>query len=506
MITQKIAKRRPVVFFIAGMMFLAQGCGKYLSVMPDDRTTINSGEKLELLLASAYIGTPHYAFTETMSDNAEDDGKINRFNQINDFAYKWEVNNIDEDEDSPLGYWAGCYQSIAVANQVLASIKELGNLPEYNAAKGEALLIRAYNHFMLVNLWAKSYHPQTAANDPGIPYVLEPEEEPFKKYTRNSVQEVYDYIEQDLLAGLPLVGNNYTAPKYRFTPEAAQAFAARFYLYRGLDGDWKRVIDHASSILTAPASQIRDRVGKYEVIGFTENQLEYSAPEDPANILIAASPSVYARYYASSPGRFTMTQQLMQSIFNVGTNPFGINWAYTYYQYEIGGTQFIPKYNEHFVYTNQAAGIGNPYLQHVVFAYDEVFLNRIEAYTMLGNFESALSDLGVYFERKLRGYSRSTQPVTDALIMNTYGIPANKFAPHYALTERQRAYVNCVAELKRGEYIHEGMRWFDIRRLNIPVKHPLIPKDTLVLDQNDPKRIMQIPATAQSSGLAPNER
>ncbi|XLL74012.1 RagB/SusD family nutrient uptake outer membrane protein, partial [Myroides odoratimimus] len=37
--------------------------------------------------------------------------------------------------------------------------------------RAEALLARAYNHFMLVNLWAKHYNPATAESDLGIPYV-----------------------------------------------------------------------------------------------------------------------------------------------------------------------------------------------------------------------------------------------------------------------------------------------------------------------------------------------
>lgn len=493
-------------FLIAGALLLSQGCDKYLSVMPDDRTRIDSREKLELLLASAYNVTPHYAFTEPMTDNATDGGKINRFNQINDLSYKWGVNDLDEDEDSPLYFWVGCYQAIAVANQVLASIREMGDLPEHRAAKGEALLIRAYNHFMLVNLWAKPYNPQTAESDFGIPYVLEPEEEPFKKYARNTVAEVYAYIEQDLLEGLTYAVRDYVAPKYRFTPEAGKAFATRFYLYRGEAADWERVIAYASELLTSPLHQIRDWTGGYSRLGPNDMEFIYSAPEEPANILVAASPSYYNRYYAGSPGRFTMTPELIYSIFSPAANPFGTSWAYEYFQYEIGGTQFVPKFNEHFIFSNAAANIGNGYLQHVLFAYDEVFLNRIEAYAMLDNFDAATADLGIYFERKLHGYSRNAQPVTNELIVSTYGSADGEFSPHYGLTEQQCAYVKCVAELRRREYLHEGLRWFDIRRLNIPVRHDIIPQETLVLAPDDSKRVMQIPATAQESGLKPNVR
>ena len=74
-----------------------------------------------------------------------------------------------------------------------------------DAVKGEAYLTRAYGHFMLVNLFAKHYDPETAAQDPGVPYVLEPETEFIKEYSRGTVEDVYDNIEDDLEEGLDLV-------------------------------------------------------------------------------------------------------------------------------------------------------------------------------------------------------------------------------------------------------------------------------------------------------------
>ncbi|NHW59565.1 RagB/SusD family nutrient uptake outer membrane protein, partial [Escherichia coli] len=71
------------------------------------------------------------------------------------------------------------------------------------ALYGEALLVRAYLHFMLVNIWAEAYSPNSTAL--GIPYVTQPEKKALPEYKRLTVAQVYDKIEEDLLLGLAAV-------------------------------------------------------------------------------------------------------------------------------------------------------------------------------------------------------------------------------------------------------------------------------------------------------------
>ena len=74
-------------------------------------------------------------------------------------------------------------------------LKEKEQQAQKRAAESEALLTRAYAHFMLVNLFAKHYDQTTASSDPGIPFVDTPETVFIQQYERNSVQQVYDRIE-----------------------------------------------------------------------------------------------------------------------------------------------------------------------------------------------------------------------------------------------------------------------------------------------------------------------
>ena len=114
----------------------------------------------------------------------------------------------------------------------LQAIEEMGDPVSLNPQKGEALLCRAYWHFVLANTFCMPYNAQTAATDMGIPYILVPETKPMELPSRGTIAEVYAQIAKDLEKGLPLIDEDiYSVPKYHFNRKAAYAFATRFYLY-----------------------------------------------------------------------------------------------------------------------------------------------------------------------------------------------------------------------------------------------------------------------------------
>jgi starch-binding outer membrane protein, SusD/RagB family len=50
------------------------------------------------------------------------------------------------------------------------------------------------------------------------------------------------------------------------------------------------------------------------------------------------------------------------------------------------------------------------------------------------------------------------------------------------------------------------MRWFDLKRYQLPVVHTTRTGETLTLAANDKRRLFQIPASALSAGVAQNPR
>jgi starch-binding outer membrane protein, SusD/RagB family len=66
--------------------------------------------------------------------------------------------------------------------------------------------------------------------------------------------------------------------------------------------------------------------------------------------------------------------------------------------------------------------------------------------------------------------------------------------------------IKAILYYKRAEFIHEGMRWFDILRYKMPVVHTTKDGQTLTLTADDLRKVLQIPQSTSLAGLAPNPR
>ncbi|MCP2025035.1 hypothetical protein L1276_000175 [Flavobacterium sp. HSC-32F16] len=474
-------------------------CDEFLSEIPDNRTQIDTPEKISELLVTAYPNKNYALMTETMSDNAFD-SETQLSDVDNRQSFNWEMQTqlgIDTESD----FWNASYEAIAAANQALKAIEELGSPSSLNPQKGEALIARAYNHFMLVSLWSNRYNPSTASTDLGIPYVTKPEDELLAKYKRNSVKEVFDFIEQDITEGMKYITNNYKEPKYHFTIDAAKAFASRFYVVKG---DWDKVLEYSKGLGAKPTT-LRDYVA-FNATPSAQKSLEYSKAEQPANLLVAYPNSIVGRGYSN---RFYLAENRADEILGSETNIWGKNWLiFTSSFYE--NNVLIPKYYEYFKYTNVTAGIGEAYTGVVLLSNDEFFLNRIEAYVMKNQFAEANAGLEYLFSLRTQGYNAATDKITETNIAAMYPVVANEFTPFYDLTPLQASYIKAITEARRREFIHEGLRWFDIKRFNLVVEH--ITKDngqpirTNILTKDDKRRALQIPQRASDNGIEKNPR
>ena len=207
------------ILILTAVIGLGSCSGDYLEEIPDNRTTIDSPEKIKELLVNAYPTALYAYFTELMSDNANDKGSGMGATQIALDSYFWNETFQSVNQDSPEYFWTETYSNIAVSNQALDAIEELAiDTEEIAALKAEARVTRAYAHFMLVNLWGKHYDPATASQDLGIPIVTEPENVVFKDYQRATVEEVYNFIEQEISEAIPNLNDTcllYTSPSPR---------------------------------------------------------------------------------------------------------------------------------------------------------------------------------------------------------------------------------------------------------------------------------------------------
>lgn len=479
---------------IAGLSLLSS-CNKFLDHSPDMRTELNSAEKVGELLATAYPQANYIPFTESISDNVADKGSGN-VELANSSPYFFKDDH-SSDTDSPVNYWNAAYKAISAANHALEVIEKHENEADYRAFKGEALVARAYAHFMLVTLFSQPYSPQTAGTAPGIPYVTTTEKIVLGHYQRKTTGYVYDRIEDDLKKGLPLIDDaKYKVPKYHFTRAAANAFASRFYLFKK---DYANAIKHANAVFSSSSIKPYLRpVNSTEYMSYQYNELQaqYTRAENPANILLIEAPTAWGRSYASY--RYGFNSELMSKLTN-SPNVTGGSWAYNIYGNET--VLNIPKFREHFVRLTLNAESGIPYNMIPVLSAEEVLFNRAEANAMLGNYEETIRDLNDFISSKF--IVSFSLPFYDA---PTLEINMDKLLDFYKSPDREQVLINCILDFKRVNFLFEGQRWFDIIRHGLPVVHKKSNGEVLVLSPRDPQRVFQLPEEAQTSGIELNPR
>jgi starch-binding outer membrane protein, SusD/RagB family len=465
-------------------------CKKFLEKNPDNRASLDNPDQVSQLLGTAYPQSNYMAFCESISDNVADKGTGGLdLTVVQPYFFK---DVTETEQDSPEGYWASCYTAIAAANQALVACAKAADTAKFSSQKGEALICRAYAHFMLVTLFSKAYNPNTATSDPGIPYVTTPEKVIYANYSRKTVSYVYEMIEKDLLAGLPLLDDTrYTVPRYHFTKAAANAFASRFFLYKQ---DYAKALSYANAVFstTNVTAILRPWNSTYLTLTYRELWARYAKATEPANLLLVETASLWARNYFSE--RYAMNADKRTEILNY--NMTGGSFAFTRQTYTIGTDNFmLPKINEYFVRASVNATIGFPYVMVPLFTTEEVLFNRIEANIYLDNLTEALQDLNAYASTRIYNYDAGAHAVT-----------ATKMQDYYGTTDARTAALYTLLDFKRAEFVQEGMRWFDLKRYNMPVTHTTADGQTLTLPPDDPRRLFQLPEAARLSGLTLNPR
>ncbi|WP_010520840.1 RagB/SusD family nutrient uptake outer membrane protein [Aquimarina agarivorans] len=477
-------------------------CEEFLSETPDNRLELNSIEKVAALSARAY-SQASVAFTDEMTDLAGPMGNRNGAGKIIDLggntielenrqAYKWEVITANDQNDTPNDYWNENYEAIAHSNQALQSLKTISGDPDpdhINAIKGEALLSRAYHHFMLVNLFGKHYDAATAATDLGIPYITEPEESFLPTYTRNTVQEVYDLVEKDLLEGLNLINTRFFegTTKFHFSKLSALAFASRFYLWKG---DYQKCIEFSDRFYDGKSPL--EFITNYDNVrgaGYNQTADNYNSPDDSSNLL-------FTQVFSTHQRRDTGFRLNDRELTDLLASPVGTHVGNTTGIWQVGTqARYLSRLREFFFRESLSATTGNPYFIEQLFKGEEVILNRAEAKLMLNQFDDALDDLNILVAAHYDG-----NVYTEDIINNS------TFDTARTLNEK---LLNIILEERKVQFLDHGLRWFDIKRYKIEITHELPLTEggeILTLEAEDLRKVLQIPQDAIDSGLAPNPR
>lgn len=531
--------KRNNIFYTAGLAAVMglslASCDNYLDVMPDNRTEVDTEDKVAALLTSAYPAISSYVIlNEVMSDQCDDLGDAyNSYTQrFVDQAFRWQ-DVTEETNDSPEMYWTYYYQCAAAANQALQSIEEMGGptTTKLKECKAEALLCRAYAHFMLANEFCMAYDPTTASTDLGITYSTEPETKLNPTYTRGTLAEVYEHIDADIQEALPMIGDtHYSVPKYHFNTQAAYAFAARFYLFYQ---KWDKTVEYANKVLgNNPTALLRDwaELQSWSVsANVSARGNVYINAAKNCNLLISSTISSAAFFNSNytQMTKYAHNEYLSQTECANATNIWGNDTLICEPLVFRGGAMnraLIIKYpagTDAFYVIDEVSGSGYFMTTSVPFKADELLLERAEAYVMLGENDKACADLTYW----MQNFVSTNKTLTPEMIktfydnMNYYTWDAPTLKRHLQPTfswdgegSLQEAMLHCVLNFKRIEGVHEGFRWWDNKRYGMTICHRVLSTDlkpmTLVdvLQPRDPRYAIQLPASVISAGLEANPR
>lgn len=455
---------------------LLGSCTKYLEINPDNRVRLTTVEDYQAVITGAYPQAYHH-FTELYTDNVRyyDYPSYNNANITSWLfpIYLWSDNYITNNAITPEAAWRKYYNDIYEANVVLEGIDQAtGDDALRQSVKGEAYMIRAYCHFMLVNIFAKHYNPQTAATDLGIPYMLESEKEPGQHYSRDAIQYVYDRIEEDAFKALGLIREEFMAvPKYHWSRASIHAFLSRFYLFKE---DWERSLYHSEEVFKLN-NNIRNLFADFDAYfatgdynGFANRYFE----THQSNVLLV---------------NYTLTWNTFER-----GSLYANEYRATFHANDVRGRIFTlwsaqtPNYMARKFRRNLPAD-GQSYADVGLFVVEEVMYNAAEASVRKDNpdFQYAIDKMNAILQQRWRPY----------VALNLADYPTQELLLEKIIDEKNR------------ELCYEGYRWFDVKRHNIHIRH-WDGTQYRELPPDDLRRAVQIPFAELEANpeMQPNPR
>lgn len=520
--------KKYIGFSIIALGLTLTSCDDWLDKLPDNRMELQTPSDVSSLLVSAYPSSHPAYLLEMYSDNTDDcvNPSWSEASRFQAQAYNWEDITETGEDESPQELWNRHYLAIASANAAIDLIEGKGSPAEYTEQLGEALLCRAYAMFQLSTVFCKAYNPATASTDLGLPYPTHPEKVVGTVYTRGTMEDLYGQIDKDLQRGLPLVSSNYSKPKFHFNTEAAKAFAARFYLYKG---DFAKAITYATEVLGAdPTAKARDW-DAYSALNMNQQirPEAWVSADEKCNFLLQ---TVYSEWGAiSGPYRYgdkyAHSYRITYDEDIASKGPFGAANS-TFKQRVWSNTAlaklFHRKVPYEFEYTDLQAGIGFAHAEYAVFTTEQLLLERAEAYALSGELQKAVDD----YNTIMKIYQNYPKTFTLKQIVDFYNgvdyytpkkatVKKHFVKPVYTIDAEgsdQEALLQAILHLRRIMEVGEGYRMQDVKRYGIVIYRRqtntsfTISAVTDSLTVDDPRRAIQLPQDVITSGLEPNDR
>lgn len=322
--------------------------------------------------------------------------------------------------------FANLYTLIDQVNRVLPNVdiveaENPGDDAQRPLIKGQLLALRALGHFELLQCYSKRYDP---ADPLGVPVMLK--SDLLGKPARNTVAEVLAQVEADLATAKGLVADasvsNYNT--LEFNKISVTAVEARVALHKG---EWQKAVDYATTVIN---SNVRPLVSGDAYRGIWTDQ---NANETLLRLRYENS-TFNGAIWTSTGGNVILSPS------DKLTNSFSMD--------DIRKDAFIGNLagkrtvNKFFVSSRGGRVVDAKPIRTA-----EMYLIRAEAYARLAspNIAAGAADLNLLRSNRITGYSNQTFGSATELI-------------------------NAVLEERFKELCFEGFRFFDLKRLGLPLQ------------------------------------
>ncbi|WP_281225233.1 RagB/SusD family nutrient uptake outer membrane protein [Flavobacterium aquiphilum] len=219
------------IIILSLMMLTITSCEDYTDVTPKGALVVETASQFYEMVSLPGRGYPINNFQYLVDDQWMKEsnviGKTPNIDIIN-FTFDETTDRVSLMTGS--SFYNQAYTYINRWNTIISLVdNSKGDEKTKQLAKAEAKIYRAYDHFLLVNHYAKGYDPQTAATDGGICIMdkFDLEAQPSK----STVAQVYDFIQKDIEDALPYLQEK-PADVYHPSLAFAYAFKAKVHLFK----------------------------------------------------------------------------------------------------------------------------------------------------------------------------------------------------------------------------------------------------------------------------------
>lgn len=479
-----------ILYLSVVLFFFCSSCGDFLEEYSQNSTYVESVDDLdELLLGSGYLSrnitgissTGSLAYLHIMADESKEmpvpNSSISKSDQTWERMagfYIWSENPFTSYAGVARadGEWANFYTRISVLNSILleapnCKIEKDAEREQLSRVLGECYYLRAWNYFMLANLYGAAYDKSNLNDAASVTLKLDPAIED-KKFSRANTGEVYQQMVRDLIQAITLLEAGSTIEsKVHVTTAAAYALLSRVYLYME---EYELAVKAADQVKGYSLYHLVNRYTPGSGVAFltsAQPEVIYTQGREVMSYVHGGTGYVNKTFtswidengnlqygYVDVPyvmgDSYVVSDELLQ-LFDANDVRYSAFFARSYGKNYLVGRKYRAAINELIVETDPITGTpvmpvadGLDFNEIASIRYAEVVLNKAEAQACGGD-AAAVETIRQFLE---------TRYITMPEIPAAGG-----------------ALIEFIRKERQKELCFEGHRWFDLRRYAVNTVH-----------------------------------